>query len=68
MKEKGMSRRERVVNPKVPSQPTACKAGTLYFVTNFSSNTICVATITWEEKMRRSPTKMLVVSFLQSLL
>ena len=66
MKENGMRRRARVVNPNVPenyililceskyfsipSQPTAWSAGTLYFVMNFSSYTIWLATITWIQR------------------
>ena len=39
----------------LPSHPTPCKGGTLYFETNFSSTTICVATIIWAIIISKSP-------------
>ncbi|MPC10049.1 hypothetical protein E2C01_002673 [Portunus trituberculatus] len=40
-----------------PSQPTARRGGTSWPSTNFSSNTIWDAVITWAAMMRRSPGK-----------
>ena len=55
----GMSRRLSVKKPKTPSQPTACRAGTLCFIINFSSQTICDAVMIWAMMMSKSPVTML---------
>ena len=60
----GISKRLRVTKPKIPSQPTACNAGTLCLVTNFSSHTIWLAVTICAITISRSPVIMLLIELL----
>lgn len=55
MKYIGIRRKANVKKPKMPSHPTACRAGTLCLLMNFSSYTIWQAVMIWAITINKSP-------------